>query len=754
MNVKSTQVNSNVTFNTVECQQTIVAISEPEPTNHILVIDCSGSMYHDLPSIRKQLKNKLPSLVKENDTVSIIWFSGRGECGILQKRVKVANITDLQHLNDAIDRWLKPVCLTGFKEPLEQALEICTEEEGVYSLFFLTDGYDNQWSKSEILGAVANIKDYVASATFVEYGWYCNRALMSEMAEEMGGSLIFCEDFDSYDPIVSASLSHSLMSAKKIEVEVVNPLHNLVFTINDEGQPCTYKVNNGVVKVPEYTKEVYYYNEIKASDELKNVTDIDSLKPIYVSVAILSQRMESKTIYQILSGLGDVKVFNKYANCFGKQNNTDFQSMTLTAASTGIMFEDGRDFNLEIDPNAFTLIDFLNLIMDDKDNKLVPSKMKYKRIGRGTLDATEDLTSEEQAEISVLSSKAKTASELKAVANRLNEILVNKPKKLSFVKDTPDASYPVMNLTWNETRPNVSILIKYDGSIELPSDADCVKNGKLPSTFKSFIFRNYTIIKDGIANIDELPLQLAKTSFLALKGVGMVEGNYNPDEVYMVNLRNLPTINQSMVTNVSANNLFTLQYELLKLKANQKMYKAFEEQWFGKAVSENFVTLYGEDVTLWLKEQGITERGFAPKTKKADVKDTYMGVELKVSMKGLSSIPSFNAFEKKIIAGKKLTASDSLLEVSYEDCKAYFKQVENESNKDELLKEWVKEKKEDSIIATRKAIKAMAELKFGVIIGQVWFDEFDSMEDNTLDLSFDGRDFACKVEMKDKEFEV
>ena len=39
-------------------------------TNHILVIDCSGSMYYDLPKIRQQLKNKLPSMVKESDTVS------------------------------------------------------------------------------------------------------------------------------------------------------------------------------------------------------------------------------------------------------------------------------------------------------------------------------------------------------------------------------------------------------------------------------------------------------------------------------------------------------------------------------------------------------------------------------------------------------------------------------------------------------------------------------------------------------------
>ena len=48
------------------------------PVNHIFVIDCSGSMSYDLPKIRKQLKNKLPSLLKQDDTVSLVWFSGKG----------------------------------------------------------------------------------------------------------------------------------------------------------------------------------------------------------------------------------------------------------------------------------------------------------------------------------------------------------------------------------------------------------------------------------------------------------------------------------------------------------------------------------------------------------------------------------------------------------------------------------------------------------------------------------------------------
>ena len=91
------------------------------PTNHVVVIDCSGSMSYDLPQIRTQLKKKLPKLIGEKDTLSVIWFSGRGEFGALLEAEPVSTLADLKDVEKAIDRWLKPVGLTGFKEPLEEA---------------------------------------------------------------------------------------------------------------------------------------------------------------------------------------------------------------------------------------------------------------------------------------------------------------------------------------------------------------------------------------------------------------------------------------------------------------------------------------------------------------------------------------------------------------------------------------------------------------------------------------------------------
>ena len=56
---------------------------EPAPTHHLFIIDCSGSMWGELSAIRKDMYNKVSTLLRPNDSVSILWFSGRGQFGVL-----------------------------------------------------------------------------------------------------------------------------------------------------------------------------------------------------------------------------------------------------------------------------------------------------------------------------------------------------------------------------------------------------------------------------------------------------------------------------------------------------------------------------------------------------------------------------------------------------------------------------------------------------------------------------------------------
>ncbi len=251
-----------------------VAKDEPKtvavelPTNHVLVIDCSGSMSWDLPKIREQLKKKMPKLLKEKDTISVVWFSGRGQCGVLLEGEPVATLGDLKAVENAIDRWLKPVGLTGFKEPLELVPGLVDKvskgnPSGVFSLFFMSDGCDNQWNRADILKAVEKAGQKVSSATFVEYGYYADRPLLTAMAEKCGGVSIFAQDFDSYAPNFEAVMQKKPTGAPRIEVKVEgDPIGGFVYSLVD-GDLITFAVEGGSVKVPEDLKEFWYLSPNK-----------------------------------------------------------------------------------------------------------------------------------------------------------------------------------------------------------------------------------------------------------------------------------------------------------------------------------------------------------------------------------------------------------------------------------------------------------------------------------------------------------
>jgi|WetSurMetagenome_2_1015567.scaffolds.fasta_scaffold13738_7 hypothetical protein len=245
-----------------------VSKSEPAklvevPTNHVVIIDCSGSMSCDLPNIRTQLKQKLPKLLRAKDTISIIWFSGRNQCGILLEAEKVAGLEDLKAVEDAIDRWLRPVCLTGFKEPLELAATLIaklktTVPGNVSSLFFISDGCDNCSSRTDVLKVVENLAPMLSSATFVEYGYYADRPLLTQMAQTAGGALIFAEDFPRYAPSFEAVMQRKVSGASKISVKISGEVvGGFAFAMVD-GDLLTFSLDSGVVQVPEDLPEIWY----------------------------------------------------------------------------------------------------------------------------------------------------------------------------------------------------------------------------------------------------------------------------------------------------------------------------------------------------------------------------------------------------------------------------------------------------------------------------------------------------------------
>jgi hypothetical protein len=751
------------------------------PTNHLLVIDCSGSMWGELTKIATQLKAKLPKILKEEDTVSIIWFSGRGQCDALLEGERVSNLAELQTINQQIDRWLRPIGMTGFKEPLQLVSKVVDKvakkaaKGSAFSLYFLTDGCDNQWSRPDILKAVEEAGSKVQSSTFVEYGYYADRNLLTQMAEKCGGVLIFAEDFDRYAPSIEAAMQKKTTGAKRIEVKIPgDPINGFAFAMTD-GDLTAYAVEDGAVKVPEDLAELWYVAP-KAEGGKPEPFDHKGqgrrTGAAYAALSLYAQRMNSNVVFALLKLTGDVQYIDQFANCFGKQKYSDFTEATRNAAfNAALRLVNGYDPKKIPPDDAFTILDLLRVLSSDEGNRiLLDSKdFKYSKMSRGRVDADTQLTPEEQEQIAKLTAemvKTKDAKKIAKLSADIVAVTANKPAPLKFELDKQPDGYPISTLTYNEDRPNINFLVRKTGTVDLSSRTP---PSTLPKVFPTHIFRNYNVIKDGLVGLDRLPVRLTAGTIRALKAAGMpIEAIVNPEgetleetrtrvkkagddrEVNVVfDLKVLPIINRKMVKEVSAKKLFETEWELTKARAAQKVYNSYLKEKATPGGSKGLIEQYGQEAADWLKEQGFGDNGFAPKQVQAESTDVYMGKVLEVKLKGYATLPSLNEARKKLASGKP-NPPTALMKPAIDEVEAFLKV----SKSDAELVAWLETKKKEATTKVRELIYTMAQIKFGIVVGQTWPLEFKSLDENSLDLEIDGLKLSFSLIQSEEEIKI
>lgn len=730
--------------------------------SHILVVDCSGSMYGELPRIREQLKRKLPKTLAEGDVLSIVWFSGKGEFGTLLEAEPVATLKDLTTVNTMIDRWLKPMCLTGFLQPIQEvdALmgRIQQKHPGhVTSLFFVSDGHDNCSNRAEILKAVEGVAGGLAAATFVEYGYYADRPLLTAMAEKAGGSLIFARDFDTYSPAFEAAMQKKLVGGKKVEIQVPgDPVGGFVYAMQD-GDLLTFAVEDGKARVSEGVTTVYSVSPTQAG----TLTDSYEVDAAYAALSLFSVRMLPDVVLPFLKLTGDVAFIEKFGGLFGKQKYSEFMD-----AAKAAVFDDKMRLTKGFDPklvpadDAFTVLDLLQILATEDGNEVLLNhpEFKYQRIGRARVDASENLTAAEQAEMDKLqadlvAAKGKAKGE---IAAKIAALTANKQDALKFVEADADPSkgYAISNLTYNEEKPNISILVRKEGTVDVSSRLKDGEHPKVPRTFPTFVFRNYAIVKDGLVNVAKLPVKVSDATFTKLRAAGVVDGDSNQG-TYVLDLSALPIINRKMVKACSAKSLFEMEWALTKARAAQKVYNTVKKERFPRK-AEGFEVMYGPEAAAWLKEQGFTDySGFGPKTVQGEARDFYMAKELSISIKGFSSIPSLNEFKKQAAKGK-LTASAQLMAPAVKEIDDFLASdvYTKAKNQDKLLETWLDGQQKAATAECRRLIGEMARTRFSIVVGQVWPVEFKSIDECQLNITVDGVTLACTLNMKEVKVEI
>jgi len=480
--------------------------------------------------------------------------------------------------------------------------------------------------------------------------------------------------------------------------------------------------------------------------------------------------MKSDVVLSLLKLTGDVRFIDQFSTCFGKQKYSEF-----TEAAKAAAFNEKQRLTMGCDPtripkeDAFTVLELLNILSEDESNHVLLDHpdFKYSKIGRGRVDADNVLTEAEQQEIAKLTQEltsTKDAKKIAALTAQIAAVTANKPKALEIKLDKNPDGYPISKLTFNQDRPNISIMVQKTGKVDL-SDRQATAPAGAPTTLDSFVFRNYAIIKDGLVNVDRLPVRLTAGTLRALKECGMPEetiinpstetleetrtrvkkaSNDRPVTV-VLDLRSLPVINRKMIKATSAKTLFETQYELVKAQAAQKVFKSYKPE----RTSTGFKEKYGDEVATWLKEQGITDySGFSPKSVQAESTDFYVGKELKVSLKSLSSLPSVKEARTKIAAGK-LTPSVAIMEPAIKEVDSYIT-----ANGESAVTAWAEIKAKEATEKCRQLMFELAKLTFTVVVGQTWFTEFKSLDENKLTVTVNGATIEGTVEMKEIEVKI
>lgn len=734
-------------------KKTKVAPAKPPTVNHIMVVDNSGSMWGEISKIREDLKKKLPNLMNEGDTFTAMWFSGKGEYGVIVEGEPIATMKDLKNVYAALDRELHGRGLTGFKGPIEEVGKIVgrlkKKNDNGFSLFMLTDGQDNCSPRSEILKALETVSKDLSSATICEYGFYSDRNFLSQMAERSGGALIFADRFEKYSPLFEAAMKKEGLGTKRIEVTIPDaPIEGFVFTL--EGKDIvTYTVEDGKASIPETTNEIYYLVPKKSSDDGDQGRELSAL---YAAMTLFAQRMKSDIVFPILRKLGDVRFIESYASCFGKQRYSDFVEQAKEATfDPSKRLVNGYDPNKVPADDAYTILDLLQKLAEMKASALLDHPdFKYSPIGRGRIDSNNVLTAEEAAEVASLTAemaemaKTKNAKKVKEISDRIASITSKKKEALKFVEVGAEEGNPISNLTYNEERPNVSMLVTKQGTVDLSDRLPEEMKGKIPTQFPTFIYRNYTIIKDGLVNVDMLPVRLDDPSPFPPETYEKREQN-----IVVFKLRDLPAINRKMVKSVEAKSFFQLNWDLLKAKAAQKVYNSFQKDFFPGKPGDSYAALYGEEGAAWLKDQGLTERGFSPKTVLAESTDFYLAKKLKVSFKGYSTLPSLKEARTKIGDGKE-NGPTSLMKPAI--LEVLSRMPKESPEKDAEFEKWLRERQESTTKEVRSLILQLAKVNYSIIVGQVW--PFPSLDENSLKLTDGDTQVVGTMSMEDVEEKI
>lgn len=726
--------------------------------NHYhLLIDVSGSMAYELRHLKTNLKNVLAGM-KTGDMVSVMYYSCNNDCGYVLKNYLHKGIDTLLNMNNAIEL-LNDRGSTGFIDPLltlEKSLNENEYPEMNNVVVFMSDGYENNNSLKDVLAVAKRVSENVNFHTgvVVEYGSYANHDLLASMADYFG-SFHYAKDFNSFSSLID-NVIKTVYSEKALYVGVPS---KYVFQIINGNiirhQYIDSKLNASGYQVfvdnPVYIDDnfVTVYDESKKNDVKKfTLMPSNDVRGLLGVLYLAMVNNDSKTAFDMVKKLGFVEITRAYQTATTKSGINNFIELVSEYIQADDLDVREIDYSLMPNDDAFTVYDCLALLENDAENRVSTKtdNFKYNRIGSRKVQRTELVNSDDIDKLSA----AKTADDiLKVAATKY---------KLDFKDYESSVGGHPFRLTYNTERANISFNIKLSGVVDLtPMINNSLHkdeiNSVLQPMFPTHVFRNYTIVRDGVLNIERLPFFLNKETYEKLvnvDGICVIDNagsEYQSDIEYIVNLTKLPMINRNMLSAIDVENCLKIVAKQHYLANAQKVIRHLYNDKFPDEKIADYVDLYGRVVANILKDHGITSAGFNPPVVSVvDGKDTYVASKVDYKIKGYSTIPPVEKTVEKSNITSKLTKPEELLMTAYNDVLKALETVASENYEfsvkdvyDEVKEMYVNEKRN---VDRLMAIATMQMIANKFIPSNDGYKYQDEYFDTTITIVIDDEEIA------------
>ncbi|MBI4852222.1 MAG: hypothetical protein HY819_10535 [Acidobacteria bacterium] len=699
--------------------------AKKDTLNHIWIYDRSGSMYNLISDLADDLIARSKT-IPPGDTITLGWFSSDGgQFKFVLKGFKVTEERDYKAVEDAINSNKTTLGWTCFSEILLDTENLINDLAVIspnFALCFFTDGYPcvSNYKKEldNIHKAITNIEASLSSVLLVGYGDYYNKELMSDMAERFGGMLIHSADLRAFSLSMDSFLIDAREKDLKQMVELACPSSlGLVFSVNGNSiniyqpnvaqqirySPTKTSDNRVYILTDTYLKgatEVVFNDEnVRGNDE--NVEPF--VKAAYALSMILTQRTKTGVALETLLCLGDKALINDVSNAFtnaeyGKAE-ANIQAATLNNSER---FKAGRDTKYLPAADAFCLLDMLELLMQDENAYFYPyhQDFNYKRIGIPT--------------------KTKEGY----------------PKFVAI----SEVKCPLEGLTWNSTKLNLSLRAKINGTVEL---TEGYKEHGFEPIFNTWIYRNYSLVRDGFLNVLVLPVSISESSFKKFQAEGVIDSTEKwsaeeQNKIFLLKLDSIPVMNRAISEGkTSATELCRKAYQELELEAKIKVFNFLKNELDPEGTKLQ-KTSFTPEQEAFLETNGIGRNGYAPPTEKQEATDKYYAKEFEIKIAKHSSLPKVDEIRSKMKDAKAINPPGMLIKKGLEQYQSEAASLDEQEQLKWLDQNVIKLKSE--LVKIRND---MQKTKFAIILGKKWFDEFSSRENNTL--SLDGVEYTIAV---------